>query len=781
MPFAVVNTVEKGQSMFCYCPENWIEDDEVLWWPPRNLEKKVIMDDSSIRGEGWTNQSCEVKFRGVSRESAMDIVGVLVRSNTDNEEEAEEEISSDDNGGVAENQISGNDILLSDSILQSLVPVSKEDFQLLTERVSNMEQKQDQMLKQISEMMTMMHNLTKSHADLLQESADGFWILGDSLLVWDFRKQFVKLQSEYGVSPFVRIRVENRKSAPHDGIIVIDEGEVSLPSKMFYRLSPRHEIIEGFKILLRDVAILMGVVHDRAKQFAEDIFNYEKRIVNTINVTQQNDDREINREITLGSVMKIAPSLPLLDIITTLYPNSRVTENTIVLVRDLEVLRSMSIVVATTDLQVLNMYLVWSLIRRYLPFISRDYRIAAEEFEKKVYGFREPPPKWYFCTKLVRDWMDFGVDALRENPQLIVVHQKDTTQESKVFFSEKFTIDRDSQNDELVKMIFYHLRNELKESVNGDGRISDSLRTYISDHLSAIALQIGIPDDATHRDEFVNNYYTDFTPQRLYFLNNLRHRWKFIKARMEAKLTNQTRAEKLIDVLYPLTEEEDQRFVQFHPGLNTIVVSRKALRRPYFHQNYPISINFARIGKDFIQTIVHAIKFYQESHSRVNTTYRSASSAENKIINDAFKCYTKRFFYDKTSIPTEAKTKLYVDVESNRILVRAFKSFLRHADQNSPIYDSTVADSTTFDDFGLRNRLRQPGLRIYDENQLLVLTQLQRYCGLEDPNAYDRIKVFMEMEFPRKEIFQILWHFVPELSNALSCDHVDIEECGDVL
>ncbi|GAB0086452.1 uncharacterized protein DMENIID0001_005150 [Sergentomyia squamirostris] len=238
MPFAVVNTVEKGQSMFCYCPENWIEDDEVLWWPPRNLEKKVIMDDSSIKEEGWTNQPCEVKFRGLSRESAMNIVGVLVRSNTDNEEEGvskyleqekpkkrdvrrektvgvkrnfndafseassssgtgntlvaicsspspgiiegqsviiEEEISSVDNGGVAENQISGNDILLSDSILQSLVPVSKEDFQLLTDRVSNQEQKQDQMLKQISlqisEMMTMMHNLTVSHADLLQASA----------------------------------------------------------------------------------------------------------------------------------------------------------------------------------------------------------------------------------------------------------------------------------------------------------------------------------------------------------------------------------------------------------------------------------------------------------------------------------------------------------------------------------------------------------------------------------------------------------------------------------
>ncbi|GAB0091776.1 hypothetical protein DMENIID0001_066570 [Sergentomyia squamirostris] len=214
MPFAVVNTVEKGQSMFCYCPENWIEDDEVLWWPPRNLEKKVIMDDSSIKGEGWTNQPCEVKFRGLSRESAMNIVGVLVRSNTDNEEEGvskyleqekpkKRDVRREKTVGVKRNFndafseassssgtgntlvaicsspspgiIEGQSVIIEEEISSSLVPVSKEDFQLLTDRVSNQEQKQDQMLKQISlqisEMMTMMHNLTVSHADLLQASA----------------------------------------------------------------------------------------------------------------------------------------------------------------------------------------------------------------------------------------------------------------------------------------------------------------------------------------------------------------------------------------------------------------------------------------------------------------------------------------------------------------------------------------------------------------------------------------------------------------------------------
>lgn len=70
---------------------------------------------------------------------------------------------------------------------------------------------------------------------------------------------------------------------------------------------------------------------------------------------------------------------------------------------------------------VLNSFLIWSLIRSYLPFLTQDYRSSLVDFERTVYGIQQQPPMWYFCTKLVDNWMPLAVDVLQNNPGIIMV------------------------------------------------------------------------------------------------------------------------------------------------------------------------------------------------------------------------------------------------------------------------------------------------------------------------------------------------------------------------
>lgn len=67
---------------------------------------------------------------------------------------------------------------------------------------------------------------------------------------------------------------------------------------------------------------------------------------------------------------------------------------------------------------VLNTFLMWSLIRGYLPFLSKGYRNSLEYFEKTLYGIDKSPPNWYFCTKLVKLWMPLAVDVLQNYPNI---------------------------------------------------------------------------------------------------------------------------------------------------------------------------------------------------------------------------------------------------------------------------------------------------------------------------------------------------------------------------
>lgn len=64
---------------------------------------------------------------------------------------------------------------------------------------------------------------------------------------------------------------------------------------------------------------------------------------------------------------------------------------------------------------------MWSLVRRFLPLMSVKYRSALEKFHRELYGSKYDDQPWHFCTHLTKEWMNFGLEALRQNPALVVV------------------------------------------------------------------------------------------------------------------------------------------------------------------------------------------------------------------------------------------------------------------------------------------------------------------------------------------------------------------------
>lgn len=76
------------------------------------------------------------------------------------------------------------------------------------------------------------------------------WIYGEHYdpHVWDFTQATVKAHTQYGISPFYKISVDNRNSLPYGNIITISEGDVGLPHKMFYNLDINHEVCYCFSL-----------------------------------------------------------------------------------------------------------------------------------------------------------------------------------------------------------------------------------------------------------------------------------------------------------------------------------------------------------------------------------------------------------------------------------------------------------------------------------------------------------------------------------------------------
>lgn len=89
-----------------------------------------------------------------------------------------------------------------------------------------------------------------------------------------------------------------------------------------------------------------------------------------------------------------------------------------------------------------------------------------------------------------------------------------------------------------LNLIFNHIRNELKKSINNANWINENLSAYLVGRLSKTEFQIGFTDRVVNSEEFINSYYEDFLVQ--FHSNNLVSRWDFLKRKMEHSLHNGT-------------------------------------------------------------------------------------------------------------------------------------------------------------------------------------------------------------------------------------------------
>lgn len=180
------------------------------------------------------------------------------------------------------------------------------------------------------------------------------------------------------------------------------------------------QIIIAYKELIRDVHnSLKASTNSEAESFVDNLFGFERRIVAAMKTARQKGS--VTKIFRLYDVKTRAHSLPIDTTIQNMFSSYRVDDDTPVKVKDLELIHQISVVATSTEPKILNDFVMWTLVRRFLPLMSHKIRSSLENFQRKLYGNQYNNLPWHFCTELTYEWMRFGIEALRQNPQLIVV------------------------------------------------------------------------------------------------------------------------------------------------------------------------------------------------------------------------------------------------------------------------------------------------------------------------------------------------------------------------
>lgn len=82
MPYKIVQTVEKGKKTLVVIPSLW-ENEGKLWWPPRNIQFKVMKDEQSKPGNDWKLMKCILKRSNILTYQQADSELSFMEENSD--------------------------------------------------------------------------------------------------------------------------------------------------------------------------------------------------------------------------------------------------------------------------------------------------------------------------------------------------------------------------------------------------------------------------------------------------------------------------------------------------------------------------------------------------------------------------------------------------------------------------------------------------------------------------------------------------------------------------
>lgn len=201
--------------------------------------------------------------------------------------------------------------------------------------------------------------------------------------------------------------------------------------------------------------------------------------------------------------------------------------------------------------------------------------------------------------------------------------------------------------------------------------------------------------------------------------------------------------------------------VRFNIQLNTVIVSRNKLRSPHFSVKYPLAINFARLGRDIADTLLSVVDVINQDYLIKSEIVRSKGQVQtgplkdiryipygNTVAGDSKRCVINKTGMRDPKLPQHSLDNLYHHIRVARITARALAALIQKIDSDQP--DPSLG-KITYGDLGLTKRMRQPGLREFDELQLYSVAYMQNYCAEADLN-YGKWKPYIELELPRRSL-----------------------------
>ncbi|XP_053208651.1 endothelin-converting enzyme 2-like [Panonychus citri] len=430
----------------------------------------------------------------------------------------------------------------------------------------------------------------------------------------DWTKIHEYLQKDYGVAPFFKITVELNDYDPTAPTIKVS----NFPSREYYWDSSFDNIQKRYRKYIEDLTAQMGANSIEARRTADDIFNYEKRLTETL--TQNWNVSQLMERAKIRDLRNLLPSIKWPDFIQSYSGLNDLPfrDNTQIVIYDIAYFRSLSTILGSSNNDLFNTYLIWRFIAEYAPYLGHDTRMVYVDFQKALNGVEpssEDGDRWEFCIETLQKFYGPGLTTL---------------------LLEKFDVQYISPAvDSLVERV----KNKLKEKVNMLPWVTDrDTSERLKDKIDNLRVKFGFSEGFNSRSEMDNYYLNVILDSSL--IRSVANAHIFLRKKM---FENQLKSSQEV---WPIPPFEPKAFYQ-HAG-NLLYIGLGLLSKPIYQHDYPSVMHFGSLGFHIASEMLKSISFegiFYDRFGQISEGFKIVTDDSIAALNSSSACLANKMKY----------------------------------------------------------------------------------------------------------------------------------------
>ncbi|KAL3841720.1 hypothetical protein ACJMK2_019826 [Sinanodonta woodiana] len=355
-----------------------------------------------------------------------------------------------------------------------------------------------------------------------------------------------------------------------------------------------------------------------------DYYNAQRRVIEiTKNTVPTEDPHHPDKKIILRDLtLETGGVIDFTALLTYMFKDSGVNENTVIAVRQDDWIRRMTVMVGslpTSDKKrILNNYIVWGMARSYIQDLSSEYIHASRDFNVDLTGVAAFPGLWRYCFSYAGQYFRDALGALYVRDH----------------FADK--------NKEKVHEITDYVKRALIDSVLAGSIMDQNTKISAKAKLEKSVDKLGYPDFMMD-DASLDAIYASITVNRSDYFQNVLNINKFVKEDWNRRLKQ---TETKDDWIYG-TYETNMSFIN---RWNQLSIPAGMLQFPLYDYTLPHYTNFGCIGGLIGHYYVHSIDRWGSQYGPDGMYSPWWSSETRDKYDEAESCFS-RAFENKTMGP----------------------------------------------------------------------------------------------------------------------------------